>query len=156
MAGFEVNISMDIDRFEASITDWSKQCELEGHLASIDAANFIQELVQAKLSEFPHPRSEPTETMPFKGPPGLISGDLRDSVTVERMAVGGFAKVYPTAVYARIQEIGGWTGNHHMQFLPPRPYFLNTVRELDTVGPGGMEHIYYEHWRKAQIRAVAF
>jgi hypothetical protein len=156
MAGFEVNISMDIERFEAAITDWSKQSELEGHLASIDAANFIQELVKARLSEFPHPRSEPTETIPFKGPPGLISGDLRDSVTVEVMSVSGFVKVYPSTVYARIQEIGGWTGNHHMQFLPPRPYFLTTVKELDTAGPGGMEHIYYEHWRKAQIRAVAF
>lgn len=156
MSGFEVNISMDIERFEAAITDWGKQSRLEGHLASLDAAEFIKELVQAKLALFPHPRSEPTETAPFVGPPGLITSHLHDSVTIERTALVDFVKVYPTAVYSRIQEIGGWAGTDRMTFIPPRPYFLNTVKELDTSGPGGIEHIYYDHWRTAMIRAVAF
>lgn len=156
MATFAVNIDMDIDKFEAAIYDWGKISQEEGYLASLDAAEFIKELVQAKLSLFPHPRSEPTETMPFKGPPGLITGHLRDSVDVHPTGLSDYVKVYPDAVYSRIQEIGGWTGADHMTFLPPRPYFLNTVRELDTEGPGGLEHIYYDHWRRAMIRAVAF
>jgi phage gpG-like protein len=156
VAGFEVNISMDPDRFLAAITDWGKQSQLEGHLASLDAAKFIKELVQEKLASFPHPRSEPTPTLPFKGPPGYISGHLHDSVTIEETALADYVKVYPTAVYSRIQELGGWTGTDHMTWIPPRPYFLNTVEELETTGPGGIEHIYYEHWRRAQIRALAF
>jgi hypothetical protein len=155
VSGFMVNIHMDIDRFEAAIYDWGKISREEGNLASMDAAEFLKELVQAKLAMFPHPRKEPTETLPFKGPPGLITGHLMDSVEIQPLLVD-FVKVGVGAVYARIQEIGGWAGTDHMTFIPPRPYFMPTVRELDTEGPGGLEHIYYDHWRKAMIRAVAF
>jgi hypothetical protein len=154
MAGFEVNISMDPDRFLAAIADWSEQVRIQGHLGSLDAAEFIKELVQEKLSLFPHPRNEPTPSVEFVDPPGLVTGRLRDSIVIEQTALIDYVKVYPTAVYARIQELGGWTGHHTLTYIPSRPYFLNTVQELDTTGPGGMEHIYYEHWERAQRHAL--
>lgn len=167
MAGFEVNISLDVDAFLARIIDWSDQVKIQNRAGALEAGEFLKELVQANLSLFPHPFSEPTEAPAFKGPVGLITdpdlpggrgkgGALHESVTVEEMAVSGFVKVYARTKYARIQELGGWTGNHHMTFIMPRPYFRPMVEELDTTGPGGMEHIFYDRWKRAQELALAF
>lgn len=156
MAGFQINITLDIDKFEAAIANWSSDLVTQNELAAVEGAEFLKELVQANLMTYPHPYSEPTESPPFKGPVGFITGHLRDSVEVVVPPIAGYAKVQVGAIYARIQEIGGWTGAHHMTYLPPRPYFRPMVMEVDTTGPGGMEHIFWEHWRKAMIRAVAY
>lgn len=155
MAGFKVNISLDIERFEASITDWSKRVRIENDLGAMEAAEFIKELVQENLLKYPHPASEPTEAPIFKGPVGFVTGRLRDSIRVTEKAIGGFATVGTSLYYARINEIGGWTGRDHMTFIPPRPYFRPMVQEVDTSNIKGVEHIFWEHWRKAMIRAIA-
>jgi phage gpG-like protein len=156
MAEFEVNISLDIERFEAAITDWSKQVRIQNHLGSMEAATFIQELVQENLLKWPHPPGTPTIAPELKGPVGYITGRLRDSIEVNEKAIAGFATVGTSLVYARIQEIGGWTGKDHMSYIPPRPYFRPMVMELDTTGPEGVEHIFYERWRQAMMIAIAY
>jgi hypothetical protein len=60
-------------------------------------------------------------------PPWRISGDLRASVRKQpAVCQGGGAvwlgKMGPTAVYARIQELGGRTGYQHRTVLPARPH----------------------------------
>ena len=37
------------------------------------------------------------------------------------------ARVAPTTVYARIQELGGQAGRGHQSALPPRPYVSPAV-----------------------------
>lgn len=64
-------------------------------------------------------------------PPALITGNLVRSVR-HRRARQIRAHVYeaatgPTAVYARVQEKGGWTGAGHRTYLPPRPYVRPAV-----------------------------
>lgn len=155
MSGFEVNITMNIERFEAAITDWRDKVVAETALASADAADFIASNLRELLTRYPHPRSVPTPREAFIESPGMVSGRLAGSVHEYPMAIGGFWKVDVTAPWARIQEIGGWTGEHHATYIPPRPYFFPTVVELDTTGPGGLEHIYYQHWKNAFEAAVA-
>jgi len=38
------------------------------------------------------------------------------------------AEIGPTAVYSRIQELGGDTGRGHRSHLPPRPYIKPTTQ----------------------------
>lgn len=68
-----------------------------------------------------HRRGTPTPSSPGQ-PPAVISGTLRRSIHSERPTVTGLGaagRVYPTAVYARIQELGGHAGH---STLPARPY----------------------------------
>ena len=153
MAEFEVNITLDIERFEAAIIDWSKQVRIENRLGALDAAKFVQELVRTNLLKYPHPPGTPTEAPILKGPVGFISGRLRDSIEVTEKPIAGFATVGTSLYYARINEIGGWTGKDHMSFIPPRPYFRTMVMEVDTTFEG-VEHIFYEHWRTAMMHAL--
>lgn len=71
-----------------------------------------------------HPPGTKTGSPPGS-PPWRISGHLRDSVTVRRalrLRLGRWeGQTGPTAVYGRIQELGGDTGRGHRTHLPPRP-----------------------------------
>ncbi len=71
-----------------------------------------------------HPRGTKTGSAPGT-PPWRISGDLSRSVTVDKAKAHGADKfegaVGPTAIYARIQELGGVTGAGRRTHLPPRP-----------------------------------
>lgn len=75
-----------------------------------------------------HPKNTPTGSRPGE-PPWRISGHLSDKVKVFGPNLhGGFwnprweGAVGSTAVYARIQELGGWAGRNHQSYLPPRPH----------------------------------
>ena len=64
-----------------------------------------------------HKKGEPTTSKSGK-PPDVVTGTLRRSVISERPTMNGLVahgRVYPTMVYARIQELGG-------RGLPARPY----------------------------------
>jgi phage gpG-like protein len=74
-----------------------------------------------------HPHGTPTGSRPGQ-PPWRISGDLSRSVDVHGPVLRGsvsprwVGKVGAGAVYARIQELGGWAGQHHRTYLPARPH----------------------------------
>jgi phage gpG-like protein len=148
VAEFEVNVSLDIDEMEAKISDWSANVRKHNRLGALDAAEFIKEIVQEKLSMFPHAPGTPTEAPPITGPVGFISGRLHDSIEVRDMPIGGYAKVGTSNVYARIQELGGFAGRDHTTYLPPRPYFRTSIEE-DEVG-----RIFYWHWKEAMEEAM--
>lgn len=93
-----------------------------------DAINAILRLVAAQqrtlLTAGSHPPGTKTGSPPGS-PPWRITGHFMDSVTVQRARpVGAWrweGKVGATAVYSRIQELGGWTGRGHRTHLPARP-----------------------------------
>jgi phage gpG-like protein len=158
MADFAVNVYLDPTRFEVALDEIKGATRAGADNGSQGAAEFIQEEMKALLAENPHPRSEPSLTRPWRGPPGMLTdtdqaGHLRDSVTIPPTLIRGTSKVAATAVYARIQEFGGFTGTNHTTYIPPRPYFRPTVMSLSTWGE--LERIYYEAWRKDMLEAVA-
>lgn len=97
----------------------------------------LEEKTRAKLHLTEHDPGTPTPSEPGD-PPSYISGALKGSVThtpplptgdgTWSMLVGG------TAVYARIQELGGWAGRNHASYLPPRPYLKPAYDELIASG----------------------
>ncbi|SRR5216684_1484838 len=153
MADFAVNVFLDSVRFEAAIDRLSEGVSAGARNGNRAAAEYIKDEVQRVLALFPHPRTEPSMTLPYKGPPGFITGHLHDEVHVTH-PLTGTSKVTASAVYARIQEFGGWAGTDHMTRIPPRPYFRPVVTSLSTVGE--LEHIYAEEWRVAMMTAVLF
>lgn len=72
-----------------------------------------------------HPLGTPTPS-PRGTPPSLVTGQLRRSVRQTKLYQSGAGRwtvhIAPTTVYARIQELGGWTGRGHASHLPARPY----------------------------------
>jgi hypothetical protein len=80
---------------------------------------------RTKLSLGWHPPGTQTGSVPPQ-PPWRITGELSRSVKVERarrLSEGTWeGRLGPTAVYARIQELGGRTGRGHRTVLPARPY----------------------------------
>jgi len=80
--------------------------------------------IQRQLALSSHPPRTKTPSAPGE-PPSMITGALRASVNqTQSFGELGHWEVHraPTTVYARIQELGGWTGAGHQTYLPPRPY----------------------------------
>jgi phage gpG-like protein len=88
---------------------------------------------------------------PPGSPPNLQTGTLRRSVKVSSpqsiTATGWSIEVGPTAVYGRIQELGGWTGAMHATYLPPRPYMAPSLRKV--IDDGSLADCYTTAWRTA-------
>lgn len=82
-------------------------------------------------------------------PPALVTGQLRRSVTVgepRRSLLGTWeTRTGPTAVYGRIQELGGVAGRGSV--LPARPYVAPSVQEL--LSSGELFKIMRDAWAKA-------
>lgn len=97
-----------------------------------EAVEVLREQIQENLtaSHYP-PASEPGT------PPAYRSGFLHDNVyaTSGPTDTGGYGEVWPSTVYARIQELSGWAGRGHRSFLPARPYVEPARNEqLDHIG----------------------
>lgn len=106
--------------------------------ASVTAARIVakgEALVEAEVKKsFPgaHKAGTPTTSAPGS-PPDVVTGTLRRSVfsePVKRSLTGATGRVYPTVVYARIQELGGRTGRGGHTVLPARPYFTPAVQRV--------------------------
>lgn len=88
----------------------------------------VREVTRNELVRYTHPAGTKTNSPPGQ-PPAIITGTLRRSVKQEPISGGRRVSQFRwettvggTAVYARIQELGGWTGRHHATYLPRRPY----------------------------------
>lgn len=117
--------------------------------AVTDAAHFIEAEAKAELGTYSHKRGTPTPS-PIGHPPAVVSGTLRRSIRVtdvEAISVTGWtASVGPSAIYGRIQELGGFTGAYD-SYLPARPY-MQPAFELATHS-GALLAIYTTAWRAA-------
>lgn len=91
---------------------------------------FVEAKAKELLSLTSHLEGTPTPSAPGS-PPSLISGNLRRSITVQGPVANGddwVGSVGPTAVYGRIQELGGMAGMGAI--LPPRPYMAPAWAQL--------------------------
>jgi phage gpG-like protein len=103
--------------------------EMAPPLATEAMAKILVANVKDALDRASHLARTPTPAAPGE-PPAKVTGALRDSVRVTgRVAVLGRAeaRVAPTTSYARVQELGGWTGAGHAAYLPARPYLRPTL-----------------------------
>lgn len=99
--------------------------------ATRQAATHLERAYKQTLRLRSHRRGTPTPSPPGE-PPAKISGHLGRSVRSTRVRLvrrGVFeSQIGPTAVYSRIQELGGITGNGYRTHLPARPYIKPTNR----------------------------
>lgn len=107
----------------------------ESQVASVQIVKRGQAVLEGNIKKQftgSHKAGEPTTSAPGS-PPDVVTGTLRRGITSSAVSMSGFAavgSVYPTAVYSRIQELGG-------RGLPPRPYMqsgydasLSKLREI--------------------------
>jgi phage gpG-like protein len=115
-----------------------------------DAAHLAETAMKRKLTTYSHPKGTPTTSPPGQ-PPALVTGQLRRSIRVEgptRVGPSTYqARIGPTAVYGRIQELGGMAGRGHASYLPPRPYVSPVLAEL--TASGRLRDAYMAAWRAA-------
>jgi phage gpG-like protein len=112
------------------LKEWMQQVKYRAADSPRDVAVAMatvgERAIKLELSRSSHPAGTKTPAQPYADPPSLISGRLRASTRRTRLFSTGFytwtARIAPTTRYARIQELGGWTGRHHKSHLPPRPY----------------------------------
>lgn len=101
--------------------------------AALAAARAMGDLgtaaIKRNLNRTSHAYGTPTPSSPGQ-PPSRVGGGLAGSVQKTREVPGPYSLVViaPTAIYARVQELGG--GISH---LPPRPYVRPAVDDLKAI-----------------------
>jgi hypothetical protein len=104
----------------------------------------VERQERTQLSLGWHPFGTKTGSVP-PSPPWRISGHLSRSVRVEPAVSSGFVwtgRVGPTAVYARIQELGGRIGAGHRTVLPSRPH----LRPAWAIVRPTLRHTFTDVW----------
>lgn len=95
--------------------------------ATADSALLVEREGMLQLRRSAHPYGTPTPS-PRGAPPAWVSGFLSRSWHSTGSHVVGLhrysAQSGPTAVYSRIQELGGMAGRNHRTYVPYRPYVL--------------------------------
>lgn len=110
------------------------------------AALLLASRTKATLARTTHRPGTRTPSRPGN-PPSLVTGTLRRSVkTVAAKPISESAwmsQVGPTAVYARVQELGGSTG---ITTLPARPYLGPTLAQI--VDDGTLWAAFRSGWER--------
>jgi hypothetical protein len=144
----DVTVGVDgADDFAAALDALQQRMHSATRKATKDGIQLLQRRAHGQLSRYYHPPGTPTPSPPGQ-PPARITGHLRGSLspTGPVPTGGGFTgQLGPTAVYGRIQELGGVTGRGHSVTLPPRPYLKPTVLGARS----DLARIYLEAWRRA-------
>lgn len=127
-----VRVEVDgVPRWERSVDELVARLSEATYLATNYALHLLEANEKVALSTYPHPPGTKTPSPAWVGPVGLISGHLRRGVRVDGPWQVSMTRVEgevgPTAVYARIHELGGFTGRGHRTYLPPRPYHRPTL-----------------------------
>ncbi|MFI5814853.1 hypothetical protein ACIA7S_28340 [Streptomyces sp. NPDC051643] len=121
--------------------------------ATAQSSHLLERGIKQKLATSSHPAGTPTPSAPGD-PPSLVSGTLRRSTTVKGPVPLGMgrweAQIGPTAVYGRIQELGGSTGRGGATELPPRPFVRPVYETL--AASGALTNLYHSAWRAALAR----
>lgn len=134
--------------FRAALKAMGEATNAATRAATATAAHLVEAETKKSLSAYSHPKGTPTSS-PAGRPPAVVSGQLRRSVKVEgprSLGAGTWeARIGPTAVYGRIQELGGNTGWGGLTRLPARPYLAPTVDGL--IKSGRIRDVYVEAWR---------
>lgn len=131
--------------FIATLKGASTAVDLATKAATATAAHLVEAQIKTNLARSSHPKGTPTPSRPGS-PPALVSGRLRGSVRVDgptKLAAGTWqARIGPTAVYGRVQELGGGPVP-----LPSRPYVKPAMADLQSSGQIGA--VYRATWLTA-------
>lgn len=137
-------------KFVAALDAIVKANDAATRAATAKGAHLIEAETKKRLTSSSHPKGTPTPSSPGE-PPSLVTGQLRRSIKVQgptRIALGTYeARIGPTAVYGRIQELGGVTGRGHATTLPARPYLAPSLEAL--IASGRLADAYTEAWAAA-------
>lgn len=111
--------------FQKAMDDIIAKQSAAAREALVLSAHEVERQAKEELSLGSHEKGQPTNAPPGE-PPDLVSGKLRQSITVKGPTPVGTnsweAQIGPTVIYGRIQELGGDTGRDGAAHLPPRPY----------------------------------
>ena len=122
---FEIKIS-GLDQLQARLAAVAERLDENTRTATVTASALVENAIKDQLRKTSHRKGTPTPASPGM-PPSLITGNLMRSIAVRGptgdMGVYG-AEIGPTAIYGRIQDMGGTTGRGHRTHLPARPYVL--------------------------------
>lgn len=137
-----------VDIFKGAVDTKVAQMRAATRAATAKALHLIERRAKQKLGLRSHQRGTPTPSGPGE-PPALITGNLRRSIAVTGPAPitanAWRGKVGPTAVYGRVQELGGPTGRG---VLPARPYLHPSYEELREE----IHALFRAAWTKAILR----
>lgn len=137
------------DKLDAAFDRMAQRVRSATRAGAKDSIRLVQRRAFVQLSRYSHPPNTPTPSPPGE-PPARISGFLRGglSPTGPYPTGSGFAgKLGPTAVYSRIQELGGQAGRGHRSTLPPRPYMRPTRTQV--LADGSLRRAFVGAWRRA-------
>lgn len=144
----DVGVSIEgVDEFAAALDALQQRMHSATRKATKDGLTLLQRRAHGRLSRYYHPPGTRTPSPPGQ-PPARISGHLRGSLspTGPVPTGSGFTgQLGPTAVYSRIQELGGRAGRGHSVTLPPRPYLAPTVRD----SRNDLRRLYVVAWQHA-------
>jgi phage gpG-like protein len=137
------------DELAAALDQLAIRVRTATRSATKEATRLLQRRAWAHLSRYSHPPNTPTPSPPGE-PPARITGHLRGSLSPTGpfpTGEGFGAKLGPTAVYSRIQELGGRAGRNHSVTLPPRPYMRPT--RASVIADGSLRRAFVGAWRRA-------
>lgn len=139
-----------VSELTAALQEMFTAASAATRVATSQASHLVEREIKATLATSSHPRGTPTPSGPGD-PPSLITGTLRRSTTVlgpVPLGLGRWeAQIGPTAVYGRVQELGGPTGRGGATVLPPRPFVQPSFERL--AASGALANIYHSAWRSA-------
>ena len=115
----ELSLRVDTGQATAGIAGLAERITAAATQSVTLAAHLVERHTKDQLRTSSHPAKTPTPSTPGE-PPSLVTGNLMRSVSVT--SFGESALVGPTAIYGRIQELGGAAGRGHHVHLPARPY----------------------------------
>lgn len=143
MATFEIKMA-GLDEARARLTTAAARLDSATKSATVAAASTVQIAILNELRKSSHQKGTVTPAAPGQ-PPSLITGTLLRSIVLKGPV--GSAGVYtaeigPSAVYGRIQELGGDTGRGHRTHLPARPYVAPAWAKVSAEIP----EIYTSAW----------
>lgn len=142
-----------VSEFMAAIDELVAAADIGAREATGKGAHLIEAETKKKLAQSSHSKGTPTPSAPGQ-PPSLVTGGLRRSIRVQgprKVGPGAWeSQTGPTAIYGRIQELGGVTGRGGATVLPARPYLGPALQGL--ISSGALEAVYREAWRTAWYR----
>jgi phage gpG-like protein len=138
----------------AAMASTVRQVDAATRIATAESAHALEREIKKTLTTSSHRKGTPTPASPGD-PPSLVTGTLRRSITIKgptRVGSGRWmAEVGPTAVYGRIQELGGVTGRGGTSTLPARPYVKPAYERA--IASGLLARSYKQAWFAALARS---
>ncbi|MEU8968169.1 hypothetical protein AB0D11_02640 [Streptomyces monashensis] len=141
---------LGVTQLDAAIAGLAAALDTATRSATAKASHLVDAEIKQTLGTTSHQRGTPTPSSPGE-PPSLVTGTLRRSITVDGPHPLGLglwdAQIGPTAVYGRIQELGGVAGRGGATVLPPRPYVQPSFNRV--ASDGSLAEVYLSAWRAA-------